>query len=179
MTTGLILPYRGQWPKIADSAFVAPSAAVVGRVEICADANIWFCCTVRADDNTVFIGARANVQDGTVIHTDGGGIPTHIGADVTIGYMALIHGCYLGDRAFIGMQTMVMDGAVVENDAMVAAGAMVTPGKQVPSGELWAGRPARKMRNLTPEEIAEYATYVPEYTELAEDYMTGTTGLGD
>jgi carbonic anhydrase/acetyltransferase-like protein (isoleucine patch superfamily) len=166
VSSGLILPIRGQWPKIADIAYIAPSAVVVGSVEMCPEANVWFNCTVRADDNTVFIGPRANIQDGTVIYTDGGGIPTHIGADVTIGHMALIHGCHLEDRAFVGMQAMVMDGAVVESDAMV------TPGKRVPSGELWAGRPARKMRDLTPEEIAEYASYVPEYTELAEDYVT-------
>ena len=96
---------------IGKRVYIAPTAAVVGRVELCEDANIWFGCSVRADDNTVFIGIGANVQDGTVIHTDGGadGIPTHIGNHVTIGHLALLHGCHLEDRAFIGMQATVMD----------------------------------------------------------------------
>lgn len=178
--SGLILPYRGQWPKIADNAFIAPTAAIVGLVEICEEANVWFGCSVRADGNTVYIGPRSNVQDGSVIHTNSGpgAMPTYIGADVTIGHLALVHGCHLEDRAFIGMQAMIMDNVVVESDAMVAAGSMVTSGNRVPSGELWAGRPARKMRNLTPEEMAEYASYVPEYTELGEDYTAEIAKLG-
>ena len=168
-----ILPYRGVWPKIGKRVYIAPTAAVVGRVEICEDANIWFGCSVRADDNTVFIGVGANVQDGTVIHTDGGadGIATHIGNHVTIGHLALLHGCHLEDRTFIGMQATVMDGAVVESDAMVAAGALVTQGKRVPAGELWAGRPAKKMRDLAPEEITRLNGYAPHYVELAGDYL--------
>ena len=90
--------------------------------------------------------------------------------------MALIHGCWLEDRAFIGMQAVVMDDAVVESDAMVAAGALVTQGKRVPAGELWAGRPARKMRDLSPEEITNLNGYAPHYVELARDYMDNEHG---
>ena len=165
-----IMPWRGVWPRIADSAFIAPTAAIIGDVRIAEDANIWFGCTLRGETRAVIVGKGSNIQDGSVLHIGGGG-PTHVGDHVTIGHMALIHGCWLEDRCFIGMQAVVMDDAVIESDAMVAAGALVTQGKRIPSGELWGGRPARKMRDLSPEEIAELNGYAPYYVELARDYM--------
>ena len=177
MTGPLILPYRNIVPRIHPTAFVAPNAVVIGDVEIGAHANIWFNVVIRGDDAPIRIGAGANIQDGTVVHVsyDGfveGGehIPTTIGEDVAIGHLALLHGCTLEPGAFVGMKACVMDRAVVQRGAMVAAGAVVTPRKLVKAGELWAGTPARFSRALKPEET-EYMRWVPgHYRRLAEEY---------
>ena len=171
--TGLTLPYRGILPTIAPDVWVAPNAAVIGDVVIGAGSGVWFACTIRGDVNEVRIGSRTNIQDGTVVHVSGDGQGTYIGDGVTIGHMAVIHACTLGDGSFIGMGAVVMDDAEVETGGMVAAGALVTPGKRVLSGQLWTGRPARHTRDLTPEEAA----YIPEsarrYAALAAEYVRG------
>lgn len=160
MTGPTIIPLNGKSPKIHDSAFIAPGAVIIGDVEIGAEASIWYNCVIRADVNHIRIGARTNVQDGSVIHCDSPkpgrpeGHPTIIGADVLIGHMVMLHGCTLLDRAFIGLGSIVMDGCVVESAGMLAAGAMLTPGKRLPSGQLWQGRPAKFARNLSDDEIA-------------------------
>ena len=159
----VVLPYRGVMPTIGPGCFVAPTAAVIGDTVIGDETNIWFNCVVRGDVNEIRIGARVNVQDATVIHVSSDGQGTYIGDDVTIAHSALVHACTVEDRAFIGMQACVMDGARVETHAMVAAGALVTPDKVVPSGELWAGRPARRVRSLTAEEIA-YIDHLPGHS---------------
>jgi len=126
---------------------------------------------IRADVNRVVIGARSNVQDGTVIHCDSPkpgrpeGFPTLIGEDVLIGHLAMVHGCTLLDRAFVGLGAIVMDGAVVESDAMLAAGAMLTPGKRIPAGELWSGRPAAFMRVLSEDAKEDMQRGVAGYVE--------------
>lgn len=166
----VILPYKGISPKIHGSVFVAPTAAIIGDVEIGAESNIWFGCSIRGDVNDIKIGARTNIQDGTVIHVTRNVQGTYIGDEVTVGHMALLHACTIGNQAFIGMQACVMDEAVVEDRAMVAAGALVTPGKTVPSGQLWAGRPARYMRDMTEEERAYLKISADNYATLAKDY---------
>jgi len=157
MTKPLILPFEGKSPKIHDSAFIAPGCCIIGDVEIGPEASIWYNCVIRADINFIRIGARSNVQDGSVIHVESdygdGGHPAIIGEDVLIGHMALVHGCTLEDRAFVGMGSIVMDGCVIEGDAMLAAGAMLTPGKRMPAGQLWSGRPAKFMRELGAADI--------------------------
>ncbi len=167
---GLLLPYRDQRPRVAPDAFVAPGAVVVGDVEVGAASSIWFGSVVRGDVHHVRIGARTNVQDGTVIHVTHTGIPTLIGDEVTIGHRCVIHACTLGDRTLIGMGAIVMDEAVVESGAMVAAGALVSPGKRVAAGELWAGIPARPVRRLEPEEVAILAERAAHYVGLAAEY---------
>ena len=164
-----ILPFYGKVPHIHDSAFIAPGVRIIGDVEIGPDVSIWYNCVIRADVNRIVIGARSNVQDGTVIHCDSPkskrpeGFPTLIGADVLIGHMAMIHGTVLEDRAFVGLGTIVMDGCTIESDAMLAAGAMLTPGKRIPSGQLWGGRPAAFMRDLTEAALAEMQLGVTGY----------------
>jgi len=174
----LILPYRDILPRIDPTAFIAPNAVVIGDVEIGAHANIWFNCVIRGDDAAIRIGAGANIQDGTVVHVtfedtpvgSGEHIDCVIGEGVAIGHMALLHACRLEPGAFVGMKACVMDRAVVEGGAMVAAGAVVTPRKRVPAGQLWAGTPARFARALKPEEIA-YMRWVGEhYRALAAEY---------
>ncbi len=171
--SGLIMAYRGKRPEIAADAFIAPDAVIIGDAVIGALSSVWFGCAVRADDNFIRIGARTNIQDGTVIHVESTALPTIIGDDVTVGHMALIHACTLEDGCFVGMAATVMDGAVVESGAMVAAGALVTPGKRVASGELWAGSPARKWRDLTDHERATLTDSAAHYVELARGYREG------
>lgn len=166
-----ILPYQGKRPMIADDAFVAPSATVIGDVEIGRRSSIWYGCTVRGDLNHVRIGENTNVQDNSVIHVDSRRYPTIIGDNVVIGHMCLIHACTLEDECFIGMQACVMDGAVVERGAMVAAGGLVVPGKRVKGGQLWAGRPAKHLRDLTPEEIAKFRDVSDRYVGYARNHI--------
>jgi carbonic anhydrase/acetyltransferase-like protein (isoleucine patch superfamily) len=177
----LILPYRGVTPRIHPEAFVADGAVVIGDVEIGPGSSIWYGCVLRGDVNSIRIGARTNVQDGTVIHVNrprdgsdyresGAGTPTIVGDDITIGHCALIHACTLEDRCFVGMRATVMDYAVVEREAMVAAGALVTPNKRVASGELWGGSPAKAMRDLRPEEIEGFLPQARHYAELGASH---------
>jgi len=172
-TGGIRIPFQGKWPKVAPDAFVAPTAVLIGDVEIGPKAGIWFGCVLRGDVNIIRIGARTNIQDGTVIHVNGiAGHASIIGDDVTVGHMCLIHAARLEDGAFIGMKACVMDAAVVERGAMVAAGALVTPNKRVPAGELWAGSPAAFKRRISPEEAAMFAETAPRYVEYGQIYRT-------
>lgn len=173
--SGLIKRHAGIMPKIAADAFIAETATVIGQVEIGAGSSVWYGCVLRGDSNVIRIGARTNIQDGTVIHVNheregAVGTKTTIGDDITVGHMALLHACTLEDGCFIGMKACVMDGVVVECGAMVAAGALVTPGKRVKRGELWAGSPAKFMRALTEKEIAYFAYSAEHYAELAASY---------
>ena len=177
---GVLLPYGGVRPRVGAEVFLAPGATVIGDVEIGAATNIWFGCTVRGDVNEVRIGARVNLQDGSVVHVTGGGHGTYIGDDVTIGHMALIHAATLEAGSFVGMKACVMDGVVVETGAMVAAGALVTPNKRVPAGELWGGSPAKKLRDLNQTERAELTSTVGRYCGLARQYREAGIGqVGD
>lgn len=166
----LLKPYRGIIPKIDATAFVAENAAIIGDVEIGAGTGIWYGCTLRGDVNDIKIGKRTNIQDGTVIHTSLGVQGTYIGDDVTVGHMALLHACTIGNKAFIGMQSLIMDEVVVEDEAMVAAGSMVTPRKRIPRHQLWGGRPARYMRDMTAEEIEYLQISADRYAALAQEY---------
>ena len=168
---GVILPYRGRLPTISPTAFVAPTAAIIGDVVIGDGTGIWFNCTVRGDVHEVRIGARTNLQDGSVVHVTAGQHGCYIGSDITIGHGAVIHACTLEDGSFVGMGATVMDGAVVESQAMVAAGALVTPGKRVKRGELWAGSPAKFLRRLSDEDLAFFPVSAASYSELAAEYL--------
>lgn len=166
----LIIPFQGVLPKRAPGAWVAPGAAVVGDVTLGEDSSIWFNCTVRGDVNYIRIGTRTNVQDNTCIHVTRVTHPTLIGAGITIGHGAVLHGCVLEDDCFIGMGAVILDGAVVESGAYVAAGALVTPGKRVKAGEIWAGRPAKMLRPVTEEEAGFIAISAENYVRLAAEY---------
>ncbi|MEI6985683.1 MAG: gamma carbonic anhydrase family protein [Rhodospirillaceae bacterium] len=168
--TGMILPYKGKLPTIHNTTFVAPTAVVIGDVEIGEECGIWFGCVVRGDVNVIRIGKRTNIQDGTIIHVASKGQGTFIGDDITVGHMAVLHACTLEDGCFIGMKACVMDGAYVETGAMVAAGALVTPGKRVKAGQLWAGSPARFLRDVTLEELAFFTESAAHYAGLAHAY---------
>ena len=168
--------FMGQYPEIDETAYLASSAVISGAVRIGADSSIWHNVTLRGDANYITIGRGTNIQDNSCVHIDSSRFPTIIGDYVTIGHTAIIHACTLGDRSFVGMGAIVMDGTVVEPEAMVAAGAMVTPGKRVPTGELWAGRPAKKMRDLTAEERASLQKSADRYIEFGRAYRLGEAG---
>jgi gamma-carbonic anhydrase len=155
-----IAAYGGKAPRIHPSAFIAPGCRIIGDVEIGADVSIWYNCVIRADVNRIVIGARTNVQDGTVIHCDSPdetypeGHPTLIGEDVLIGHLAMVHGCVLEDRAFVGLGAIVMDGCRIASDGMLAAGAHLTPFKTIGERQLWLGRPAKHLRDLDDAAVA-------------------------
>lgn len=156
----------GKSPQIADSAFVAPGCRIIGDVTIGEGASVWYNCVIRADVDRVVIGARSNIQDGSVVHCDAG-VPTIIGEDVLIGHMAMIHGCTLHDRAFVGLGAIVMNHCIIEGDAMLAAGAMLTERKHMLARELWGGRPAVKMRDLPEPAIMGMRMGAAHYVENA------------
>ncbi len=175
-----ILKYRDILPKIDDSAFVAKNAIISGDTHIGEGSSIWYGCVVRGDVSHIRIGKNTNIQDNTVIHvtrpnhaankTGDDGAPTIIGDNVTVGHSAIIHACIIEDNAFIGMGSVVMDMARVEEYSMLAAGAVLTPGKVVKSGQLWVGNPAKYFRDLTDVERNYIKTSADNYNELAMEY---------
>ena len=165
MTEPTIAPYEGKAPRIHETAFIAPGACLIGDVEIGPGASVWYNCVLRADLNRIVVGARSNVQDGTVIHVEPH-LPTLIGEDALVGHMALLHACTVEDRAFVGMGSIAMDGSRIGAGAMLAAGALLGPGKAVPPRELWAGRPARLMRAIGDEELERMGRQTALYCDL-------------
>jgi len=171
-----IAPFLDLVPEIDPSVFVAATAAIIGAVRIGANSSVWHQVTLRGDNNYILIGQNTNIQDNCCVHIDSRHYPTIIGNDVTIGHSAIIHACEIGDGGFVGMGAIVMDGAVIEPGGMLAAGAMLTPGKRIPSGELWAGRPATKMRDLSDAERTFNAHSAAHYVEVARAHRLGLNG---
>ena len=155
-------------PNIHPSAYVDETALVIGDVTLAEDSSVWPMAVIRADINSVHIGKRSNIQDGTVIHVthDGkynpGGFRTLVGEDVTVGHRCILHGCTIADHCLIGMGVCLMDGVVVEPQVIIGAGSLATPGKVLTGGYLWLGSPVRRARPLTPEEI-EFLSYSSAY----------------
>jgi carbonic anhydrase/acetyltransferase-like protein (isoleucine patch superfamily) len=170
---GPIWALDGVLPKIADTAWIAPTAAVIGDVEIGEESGVWFHCVLRGDTNYIRVGARTNIQDGTIVHVNTGNFPCVIGNDVTIGHAAIVHACTLKDRAFVAMGATVLDGAVIETGGVLAAGSVLPPGKAIGPNELWMGSPAKLRRVLTPEERAEFDRTAAHYAELAVRFRRG------
>jgi len=162
--------YQGMTPRLDESVFCVDSAEIIGDVVIGSESNIWFQVVIRGDVNSIRIGARTNIQDGTVIHVIHETHPTYIGDDVTVGHNVTLHGCNIGNRCLIGMGAVVLDGAKVEDDAMVAAGALVTPGTHIPSGTLYVGSPAKYKRHLSEKEIIELKQSAQNYLQYTENY---------
>jgi carbonic anhydrase/acetyltransferase-like protein (isoleucine patch superfamily) len=171
----IIDAYQGVIPEIAEDVFIAPGAAVIGRVRLGPRVGVWYGCVLRGDDHHIHIGAGSNVQDGTVIHVTLDQHPTEVGEGVTIGHGVRLHGCRLEDRCLVGIGAIVLDGAVVESDSFVAAGAVVAPGKRILSGQLWAGNPARMLRELRPGEREFLPWNAAHYAGLAARYRDAGT----
>ncbi len=169
-------PFLDQTPRVADSALIDPSAVLIGDVEVGPDSSFWPFAVARGDVNTIRVGARSNVQDGTVLHVthdnpqSPGGHPLVIGDDVTVGHNCTLHGCTIHGPSLIGMGSIVLDGAVVEPGVMVGAGSLVPPGKVLTGNSLWLGSPVRRVRALTEEEIARLRYSAAHYVRLVGQY---------
>ena len=157
-------------PKIHENAFVAQGATIIGDTIIGANSGIWYGCVIRGDVNEIRIGQGTNIQDLTMIHCAELGQGTYIGDNVTVGHSAVLHACTVEDDAFIGIQACVMDDCIVEKGAMVAAGALLTPGKTVKSGEVWAGKPAKKLRDINDRDLEFFDINRARYQRLAAEY---------
>lgn len=162
--------FNGVVPQIADDVFIAPGAQVIGNVRIGAGSSIFYNCVLRGDIHGITIGERTNIQDGTVIHVTTRVHETIIGNDCLIGHMAMLHGCTLLDHAFVGLGSIVMDGCVIEADGMLAAGALLTPGKRIAARQLWTGRPAAYARDLRADEIERNRVGCTGYVEVARQH---------
>jgi carbonic anhydrase/acetyltransferase-like protein (isoleucine patch superfamily) len=166
----MIREFKDIKPELDASVFHVESAEIIGDVVIGEHSSIWFNTVIRGDVNAIRIGARTNIQDGTVVHVTHKKHPTWIGDDVTVGHNVTLHGCRIGNRCLIGMGAVVMDGVVIGDDAMIAAGALVVPGTEVPSGTLFAGSPARLKRQLSETEIVALKQSAANYLGYVEAY---------
>ena len=156
-------------PQVDQDAWIAPTATLVGQVSVAADASVWFGAVARGDGDAISIGARSNLQDNAVIHADPG-FPATIGADVSIGHGAVVHGCTVGDRVLVGMGATIMNGAVVGEDTLIGAGTLISEGVQIPPRSLVVGVPGKVRRDLSPDEVAGVAGNAARYVERARAY---------
>lgn len=166
--TGPVFPFEGTWPAVHPTAWIAPTAAVIGDVEIGEQTSVWYHCVLRGDTNIMRIGARTNIQDGSILHLNAGAEPLIIGDDVTIGHACIVHACTLRNRAFVGMGATVLDRAVIEEGGMLGAGGLLPPGKRIGPNELWMGNPAKLVRVMDAEERARFDRTAIHYAELAQ-----------
>jgi carbonic anhydrase/acetyltransferase-like protein (isoleucine patch superfamily) len=164
--------WYAEMPAIHPTAFVAPTATVVGDVRLAEESSIWFGAVLRGDIEPVVVGPRSNVQDGCILHT-GVGEPAIVGADVTLGHGAIVHGCRIGDNVLVGMRATLLNGAQVGDNCLIGAGALVTQGTIIPPGSLVLGMPAKVIRPLTPEEIESIRISAAHYVEYARRYLAG------
>jgi carbonic anhydrase/acetyltransferase-like protein (isoleucine patch superfamily) len=167
----MIRSYKGTTPTVDATAFVDASAQVIGDVHIGAESSVWMNVVIRGDVHRIRIGRRSNIQDLTMVHVMRERHPTIIGDEVTVGHSAVLHGCTIEDRVLIGMGAMLLNGAHIGADSVVAAGSLVTEGTHIPSRSLVMGRPARVTRELRPEEVAEIRRYAENYVAYRLDYM--------
>jgi len=177
-TGGLIYALGDLVPRIAPDAFIAPNAVIIGDVEIGPGSGIWFGCVLRGDTNFIRVGARCNIQDGTIVHVAHDLFPTIIEDDVSIGHAAIVHACTLRRRAFVGMGATVLDGAVIEEGGMLGANGLLTPGKVIGRNELWTGAPATLRRVMSDEERAGWDETAIHYADLARRYRANLRFVG-
>ncbi len=178
MKTSSLRAYQNKAPSLGNNIYVDESAVLVGDISLADDVSIWPLVAARGDVNTIKIGARTNIQDGTVLHVTRksnqhpNGYPLVIGDDVTVGHKCMLHGCILGDRILVGMGAIIMDGATVESDVFIGAGALVPPNKTLASGYLYVGNPVKQIRPLTEAESAFLKLSALNYVELKNDYLS-------
>jgi carbonic anhydrase/acetyltransferase-like protein (isoleucine patch superfamily) len=164
-------------PRIAPTAWVADSAQLIGRVQLDEGASVWYGAVLRGDNEWITIGARSNVQDGSVLHTDMGS-PLTLGEDVTVGHQAMLHGCTVGDGSLIGIQAVVLNGAKIGRNCLVGAGALVTEGKVFPDNSLILGSPAKAVREVSPEQLAGLRRSALGYVANAQRHRTQLKRVG-
>ena len=164
-------------PRVAHSAWIADSAQVMGNVELAEDSSVWFGAVVRGDTESIYIGRGTNIQDGSVLHADLGK-PLHIGDNVTVGHMVMLHGCTVGEGSLIGIGAIVLNGAKIGRGCIVGAGALVTEGKEFPDGSMIIGSPAKAVRQLTPEQQMDLRASAQHYGDNAAQFRSGLKKLG-
>ena len=167
----MLRPFRSILPKVHSTAFVDQSAQVIGDVEIGEESSIWMNVVIRGDVNAIRIGSRTNIQDGTVVHVMRGTHQTTIGNDVTVGHAAVLHGCTIHDRVLIGMGALLLNGAEIGEDSIVAAGTLVPEERKFPPRSLLMGRPAVRKRDLTEQEVSSIKDYAQRYIGYRRDYI--------
>lgn len=172
-----IYKFEQNTPEIAESAYIADNATIIGKVNIEDNASVWFNVTIRGDNETITLGENSNIQESSVLHTDMG-YPLTIGKLVTIGHQVMLHGCTIGDGALIGMQAVILNGAKIGKNCLVGAGALVTEGKEFPDNSLIIGSPAKAVRTLTPEDIARMQAGTHHYVKRAQQFKTSLTRIG-
>ena len=163
-------------PDVAETAWVADSAEVIGRVTLGEGVSVWFNAVLRGDSDTLSIGAGSNIQDGSVLHADHGS-PLVIGENVTVGHQVMLHGCTIGDNSLIGIAAVVLNGAKIGKNCLVGAGSLVTEGKEFPDGSMILGSPAKAVRQLTPEQIEALKMSAKHYIDNANRYKSGLKKL--
>lgn len=177
MNKSNVKSYKGITPTIGKDVFIEDSAVLYGDITLNDDVSIWPLVAARGDVNTITIGARSNIQDGTVLHvtrkspSNPDGNPLVIGEDVTIGHKAMLHGCTVGNRVLIGMGAIIMDGAIVGDDVIVGAGSLVPPNKKLEPGYLYVGNPAKQARPLKDSEVAFLKISAVNYVNLKNEYL--------
>ncbi len=174
----MLLRYKEWFPKTGNDVWIAPNATIIGNVELGDDASIWFGCVVRGDVHYINIGKRTNIQDLSMIHVThykkpdmSDGYPTIIGNDVTVGHRVMLHGCTIEDACLIGMNSTILDGAVIGKESIVGAGSLVTGGKKFPPRSLIMGSPARVVRELTQKEVDELYASALRYVDFKNEYL--------
>ena len=171
--------FKQHSPQLGDRVYIDPAATVIGNVVLGDDCSVWPAAVIRGDMHSIRVGARTSVQDNAVLHIthasdfNPGGWPLTIGDDVTIGHGACLHGCSIGNRVLVGIGATVLDGAVVEDEVVIAAGALVPPGRTLPSGYLYVGSPAKQARPLKPAEKAFFTYSANNYVKLKNEYLVG------
>lgn len=174
----LVLPHETRWPHLETGAWVAPGAVLVGDVRLGPDASVWYGCVLRGDVHAIRIGARTNVQDGSVVHVTRGRYPAEVGDEVSIGHRAVVHGCRVEDGALVGIGAVILDGAEIGEGALVGAGAVVPPGSRVASRTLVLGAPARPVRRLSDEEYEAQRERTLRYVETAREHARALASMG-
>ncbi|MAL18565.1 MAG: gamma carbonic anhydrase family protein [Balneola sp.] len=171
----MIYEFLKRSPQFDETAFVAPSADIIGDVTLGKECSVWFNTTIRGDVNYIQIGDQSNIQDNVCIHVMNQTGPTIIGEKVTVGHGAVVHGCTIKDRVLVGINATILDEAVIESDVIIAAGSLVPPGKTLESGFMYMGSPAKKTRKLTEEEIASIPKYATNYIKYSRAYQQKDT----
>ena len=164
----MLLPHKGREPRLEGPCFVAPGAHLIGDVSLGVEASVWFNAVLRADEAPIQVGARSNLQDGVLVHTDID-VPAVVGDDVTVGHGAILHGCVVEDGALVGMGAIVLNRAEIGRESLVAAGTLVPEGRRIPPRSLVMGSPARVVRELSQEELEELRRSAPHYVTLWRD----------
>lgn len=166
--------FENHSPIIDSSAFIDPTALVLGDVVIGRDSSVWPMAVIRGDIHQIRIGNRSSIQDGTIIHVthsgpfNPGGFPTQIGDEVTVGHKVMLHGCVIGNRVLVGMGAIIMDGVTVESEVVIGGGSLVPPGKTLASGYLYVGSPVKQVRKLTDKELEYFSYTAGKYVELKD-----------